>query len=471
MFSKRLLLSIYHHLTEYCVGFAFQFWGNLGVILKLSLTWRAVAANFILQILKKRRFMKNQFIVLSMFVLSFSACMDSGPLSSSALEKDSSQAQVKTLSEARQAVLEYKASLGTKFYGAAYKAEPSNPEYAYMASALYFASEGKKADKQGEQVLEKIKPNKVLVGLKEFQKSLMPMVNVFAQSYRLLSTGLSTPFDPLSLGTRAPYYDNTKTEEVFLDRVALFDFSSDVLGQWTLMSFFSAINFKTVEVFDKKLEALRKEVFASTPECKSKEGEKKAVCKNKLINAGLDLLLTSKDPKVVSLFTLSKPNRERVAKVFKAFQKNALTAKEMLKDRPVLSEMLKDRLSVAPDNTVYFAEADKFNDKDFKCLFEQCELDFYVSEGEKRKVVMDLPAFFKNPPADLRKFFPKSMNFALSDVNEFLRSVQLVDATFGGLFPNGDLVEKAIGSNDSESVAMFFAIMTAWAHPDSWTGE
>lgn len=362
----------------------------------------------------------------------------------------------KTLEEARQAVISGQAVLADDFYRSTYENNPMNPEYAYFHAAITLAKE----KKEMREFSEDLKPNHVLRGLKKMQREVLPnRIQALEKVRGLLLTGLNTPFDPIDLGeTRYPYMrPDEQGDHVILDRFDLVNMSSMLETDLLFFQLLSGVNLEDVEVFDRELEKIQKDVYKKRPECK-KSKSKAILCINEILEKGLNLVHTSNDPRIQKIFTISEETRKWVK-----------TASLSLKEQLLLFLQLAKERSKLPQEKRYFT-ASPTSDEELsviKCFLKKHRFPLF----EKVEVLFDLPGFLNNLPSDLRVLMPRKMKYPKGGTDEgnlddILDGIELLDSTIGGLFPNGDLLKKAKGQEEASVVVIYFYLITAWARPD-----
>lgn len=364
----------------------------------------------------------------------------------------------KTLEEARQAVIIGQASLSDDFYRNAYENNPMNPEYAYFHAAITLAKE----KKEMREFFEDLQPNHILRGLKKMQREVLPnQIQALEKVRGLLLTGLNTPFDPIDLGeARYPYTPpDMQGDHVILDRFDLVNMSSMLKMDLLFFQLLSGVNLEDVEVFDRELEKIRKDVYKKRPECK-KSQSKAIPCVNEILDKGLNLVHTSNDPRIQKVFTISEETRKWVK-----------TASLSLKEQLLLFLQLAKERSELPQGKRYFTIHPTSDDYDsglnfIKCFLKKRRFPLF----EKVEVLFDFPGFLNNLPSDLRVLMPRKMKYPKGgteegNLDDILDGIELLDSTLGGLFPNGDLLKKTKGQEEALVVVVYFYLITAWAQP------
>jgi hypothetical protein len=409
--------------------------------------------------------MKNfSIFALASLTLAISAGCINSPVSSYAVKPSDSPA--KDLTEARKAILENKASLSGDFYSALRAANPSNPEAALMDAAIFLEKKAKEVGNIGPD----FKPGQVLKGLVNFQSSLSKVVEAQKEGLTRVLPALATPFEPYSLGSRH-WYEGSPAYEEILDQAGLYAFATELQLGKIGSDAGVAVNLSGVDEFDGGLEAIKKSVYDAHPECSKTEdpySKKNLLCVNEVLEKGLNLLLHSSNPKISSLFTLSDDGRKAMRESYDSFKKLITKLKELSLARPALA-----------NSSSYYIYGPDFKSKTsasiFDCLEGPCQLNFHDrnTHEEKEPLILDVSNFLKNAPNDLRKLMPKHFEvkealFSSShdrDIDSTLEAIQLVDPTLGGLFPNGDLIEKLKGSEEAGYGLIYFVLITAWAFP------
>lgn len=378
-----------------------------------------------------------------------------------------------TLEEARQNILDGYAQFASDFYKAQFRENPNIPENAYFAAAFELKEHPEAFSLPG---IKDFEPGHVLAELKKAQEEVKTHLEQQSNLESILASGLMTEFEPFKLGTTgtSPY-----SSEYWFDRAGLYSFAVDIKAWRSMNQTLASINLDKVSDFDQALEEIYRKIYKEDASCseaaRKDHREVSLKCANQAIAQGLELLHEPrKAPAIGSLFTVSDQDRENIKLSYNSFLDSVSQAQNpSLKRKPF--ERHDQEFIVGELNQLMAPREDddqSDNPLNFRqCLISQCDLKLTDKETRQQRIVkIDIPAFMRNFPKDLRVLFPEKVVYPdlgedLEGVGEALKNLQLKDPTLGGLIPDGDLISKAIGTDEAGAVTVIFMLLTAWALP------
>lgn len=392
-------------------------------------------------------FRKSALICLLVCVMSLSACVES-PVSSTNVIGFESPAS--TLSQARAYVLDAKAQLASPFYRQLSVAEPRNSEAVFFDVAIRL-DENRSALMKAAEITKTLRPGNVLLGAKRSAAELASVHAIAEDAAHRIERALESSFDPIVIGQLQSLPG--QSIDVVFDRLELAEMGLRLRSLLFELEIAVNLNFDGAEALDAELEGIRAGIYEKDPTCAQRDlpHSLAVTCVNRVLAAGLALLRGDKNRRFANALTLS--DTEKLRQNFTRLQRIVALARSLGASRAPLDPM----------QSQYFRDIHLGNEKLHECLVGRCIVRF-AEQG----VLVDLPAFFTRLPRDLRQFLPKRFEYpdSIATMSDFLGGIELNDPTIGGLFPNGDGLAKAKGTNFAEGLAIYFALLTAWALPD-----
>lgn len=387
-------------------------------------------------------------ILLSiMLAPGLGGCLDSGVRD---YPSDQPVGEATTLADARMAVLKRESNAARSFYEDLRSREAENTEAIYMTTALKWNNNLPKPAINGEP-----RPNQVLSYLSAGQVALRPLTRwikrSIASDFDRYSSALA--FAPISLGK---HFD----EETFFDVGSIWTTSMQAYGVGYGLQLAQAINLAAGPDLDTALIELREAVYA-TPECRGENLADRArlACAQRVMDQGLAKL--HKHSAYASFLDVDPSKMEALNELLQKVQRTFTELKGSIATRPSLGE-----------NQGYLTFLPSAPEVESMSCFLEGVCNYEFETGKTIKI--DVATFLRtlDEHRGLRALIPtkvKVVDRVSTRLPEFFRGLEFADPTLGGLFPDGDLLEKARANPRSELAMMaagFVEIMTAWAFGD-----
>ncbi len=316
------------------------------------------------------------------------------------------------------------------------------PSASYFQAISQLASGLKEEDnaKALEAIQKEIQSGKVLKALSQASKLAPRMLSLLREVSEVIQPALRSSSD-------------------LLYRPQAFELAYEVKLAQAIFEGVAAVNLSGVELYDARLNELKKTQRLTDPDCRVVQILASGPCASRLLNQALQLLA---EPQFKDLFHF---DHEKLAPLSLSLQDLRHLGAALLK--------LQEKESTVEDEKLFpaFSSDPEMSQEILRGLSGRETRIFPPPEGDAGRMIeipIDLLAWIDHPPSSLRAFLPREVHFedktGRKQVEELFKALSNAeDPTWGGIFPSGEFFKNAGKTDEAAAFTVWIGALTGWA--------